>query len=332
MDNRSYDPEGAPKVPLTPDGGAEGAQTLGEHHEQPMPAVPLHGVTQTPADLGQSMAARGGTDAPRPGYDSGYDERATSTQPDQWPAPKIGAEPAAGTIPPESASIQAQSPYSPDAYSPGPGQPPYPAPPERGGGFNWLACCGIGCGVLLVIGVVAFYAVWHFAKPIISAGVELGKVADEVKRGNAPASAAAVKPEELGQHEEQYDNQWIAVSGRVADDPGPQIDKMRQNPSLQNSTAYYIKPNIVLLDVSTATATAHQGDIVSAIGKPVQMDFAKMLGPLATREMEKNNDMGDMKKIVFLICNGVKVVGHEDKDPNEKPATGVGSKDQDAGK
>src|SRR5688500_9125200 len=160
MDNRSYDPDKQPAERLEPGPPAEDvSQVLGEHHEQPVPVDPISGIMADPSATSQ-MAPSGSWDLQRQSYPEFVDQ-AIDHQPAQSADQPTGpAPPATAAHPVDSSAHSGQSPYIPDAYVAGPGSPllPPPAPIEdRPRGFNWLACCGISCGVALVLVVVATF-------------------------------------------------------------------------------------------------------------------------------------------------------------------------------
>jgi hypothetical protein len=327
MDNRSYDPDQQRKDPLVPDGSAEQkSHTLGEHHEQPVPVDPLQGIVGDPtAQTG--IGSMTSSDVVRPSYPE-FTEQAiehqvphAANQPTGAAPPYTSAHVGGATPPPP------ESPYTPHAYASGPGQPPPTShyAEEKKGGFNWLACCGISCGLALVLGIVFFYAGYKYFKPLISAGMQLNTVAEDVKQNGAPEQAdIEVTVEELGANPAQFEGQWVALTGKVADDPGGPVDSMRQQQGMQESSAYFIEPNIVVMDMSTTQPVARQGDTISVIGKPVVLDFEKLLGPLASRQIEKENELEDMKTMVFVVTDKVVVdsssVPNDEMPENETPS------------
>ncbi|MDQ3024827.1 MAG: hypothetical protein M3R04_10715 [bacterium] len=319
MDNRSYEPGQEPKDPLLPDGSViDHSSVIGEHHEQPVPVDPFSGIGGDPS-AGHGMGETSG-EAPRQSYPE-YTGTAIDHQ-----LPHASNQPT-GAAPPYTSAHPAPSTYTPDAYAPGPGQPPLPPLSEDRKGINWLACCGITCGVLLVITIVVVFMGMKYIGPIYKSGLNLANVAEEVEKSGAPDTAdVTVTAEELGANPSQFEGQWVAISGLVSDDPGASVDAMKQKRGLEDSSAYFIEPNIILLDVSTSMPSAHQGDIVLAIGKPVVFDFEKLLGPITGGQIEKDNELGDIKQMVFVITDSVTVVGSTDgtiplevETPGEEP-------------
>jgi hypothetical protein len=320
MDNRSYDPDKLPEEHLEPGPPAEGvSKVLGEHHEQPVPVDPLSGIVSTPGTAG-GMAPQASSDAERASYPEYVDKAIDSQIPHSANQPTGPAPPETSAHPPHEGGYQyGQSPYTPDAYAPGPGSPGLPPigpSEERGKGFNWLACCGIGCGIALVLVLVGTFVTIKYFKPLINAGIHIANVSEEVRQSGAPDSAdVTVSPEDLAANPEQFENQWVQVTGKVSDDPDAMVDAFKQQRGMQETAGYLIGNNIVVLDVSGSEAKAQQGDTVTVIGKPVVLDFS-MLGPFASTEVRSENELGDIENLIFLITDDVAVgSGEKEAEP-----------------
>jgi hypothetical protein len=294
VDNRSYDPDQQPDGPIEPTAPTTAdSHIIGKHHEMPTPIDPASGIAQ---DL--SVAKPQSLEDPAGFHYHTYSE--VGATPDNTPVAHGGLGP---EIPP------AQH-VAPSGYVPGPGMPP-PAQ-GSGKGFPWLPCCGVTCGLLLVITLVFVFVGVKYFKPLINAGIQLGNISEEVKTEGAPDTAEiTVTAQELSANGAQYENQWVELTGRVADDPGPSLDTLRQKRGMQDSTGYVIDPNIIVLDVTNAEQKAQQGETIRVIGKPVILDF-EMLGPTVAKQIEQDAELGDVKQLVFLITDDVQVVEVEE--------------------
>jgi hypothetical protein len=293
VDNQPFDPDSKSSEPILPASPTAGdSSVLGPHHEMPTPVDPASGPAQ---DI--SVARPGSLEDPAGIHYHTYSE--VGATPDNTPVAHGGVGP---EIPPQP------DPYAPQAYTPGPAAAPPPPGEAKAGGFPWLPCCGVTCGLLLVLTLVFVFIGVKYFKPLINAGMQLGNVSSSVKANGAPDKAdVTVTPQELAKNWKQYDGQWVELTGKVTDDPGPSLDTLRQKRGMENTTGYVIDPNIIVLDVSTTEVKAKQGDTISVIGKPVVLDF-EMLGPIASQEIEKENKLGDIRQLVFVITDDVKVV------------------------
>jgi hypothetical protein len=296
VDNRSYDPDQQQDEPLAPGAALEGhSSVIGEHHEMPVPVDPLRGVARDISSTSPGLAG----DQAGLNYQT-YAE--VGAIPDNTPVAHGGVGP---QIPPPAQG------FTPQGNPPPPGAVP---PPQEGRGFPWLGCCGVGCGLGLVLVLLVVFVGVKYFKPLINAGMQLGNVTQSVKASGVPDKAdVTVTPEELSKSAAQYEGQWVSLTGKISDDPGPSLDALRSKRGMQDTTGYVIDHNIMVLDVSGTTVKAKQGETIKLIGKPVILDFS-MLGPITGGEIEKENKLGDLKQIVFVITNDVKVVP-EEKSP-----------------
>jgi hypothetical protein len=200
-----------------------------------------------------------------------------------------------------------------------PMQPGY-SPPQKKGGFNWLACCGISCGVMLVLAIIAGFFIYSAAKkvmdsigPVIEAATELESTSIEEIR----AQAVTVDAEVAGASPETYSEQWLALEGEVMD-PGEFVSTYYagggdttneiQSSASQEGTVYMLRGGIMLTDTSNSASVAGVGEYVRGYGKLVVIDLAAMpwVGPIIAQELGENS------KFSFFVAKQVEAMDMEE--------------------
>lgn len=206
-------------------------------------------------------------------------------------------------------------------------EPGYSAPPQKKGGFNWLACCGISCGVILVITII--FAViginmgrkfMDSLQPMITAAEDIENTPiDEIRAAASPASG-----EEVGSNPDDFEGDWLALEGEIMNPAdfaknyyGEANDVSRDiNSSMrEEGTAYFLKGGIMMIDTSNQASKATEGDMVRGYGKLMILDFATMplIGPMMKAEM------GDNTEFKFFIAKEVEAIDGDDEGTQEAP-------------
>jgi hypothetical protein len=246
---------------------------------------------------------------------------------------------------PGSTEPQPGGPYTPPSqpYGQQPGSYPPPgepygvpqggfsAPPpaaQKKGGFNWLACCGISCGVIVILTIIIVLVVGKSCGGFFGPIVQIAMVATEVQETDAStirSSASPVDANSLVAAPAAYKGKWLAVEGVLGDQNDPMAREMGSQ-SGQEGTAYFMEPNIVVVDASKAPPVGQAGDTVRAYGKAVELDLKEMLkfaGPEAMKEIENDPELAGRTKIVFVFCKEVELVsaGSGGTAPAEPSAT-----------
>jgi hypothetical protein len=269
-------------------------------------------------------------------YSGGGDPGMTDNQPPGSPGaepglggydPPASGQPDYGTEPPgytgqDTGTPPGQPPYGgqqpgfhqPGGYDPGSGaQPPYDyseprySPPPKKGGFNWLACCGIGCGVMLLVTIAICVIMWKVIAPFVGMGVSAGKVAEDIQKtdfATVEANATEIDSATLVASPEAYAGKWLAVTGELDDDSAAQGNNMGQQ-----GTGYVTTEMLIISDLSNTPRVGTKGDWVTAYGKIVVMDFAQVpwLKKMIEEEAAKNPDQPTPTKIVMLFAKKVEL-------------------------
>jgi hypothetical protein len=186
-----------------------------------------------------------------------------------------------------------------------------PPPAGRKSAFNWIACCGIGCGVVLVIGIVAGIVIWRSMGGLVKDTMSVVKVTTEVEAADISqvvSTATPVTAEQLSLAPETYRDQWLAFEGMVTTDPDASHE-IPQSGSMEG-TAYFVEPNIIVMDLSNAVAVATGGDLIQCVGKLAIMDFSKLgsVGAEIEKDMKETGELGGQAKMIFLVTKGIEVV------------------------
>ncbi|MCC7477127.1 hypothetical protein IT575_01605 [bacterium] len=238
------------------------------------------------------------------------------------------APPAGPYAPPADYSPPGQ-PYAPPqdpnaAY----GQAPYSPPPQKKGGFNWLACCGISCGVLLLVSILVVVIVGKSCGGLWGPIMEMGKVAQEIEKtdiSTIQSSASPLDSASLSADPDSFKGQWLALEGMI----GAENDQMAQSmkgQSGQEGTAYFIAPDILVMDISNAPPVGDEGDTIRAYGKAVKFDLKEMLkfmGPEALKELESDPQLQGRTNFVFVFAKQVDLVASGDPPADAAPADGA---------
>lgn len=249
-----------------------------------------------------------------------YQPPAQPYQPPQAPyqPPQAPYQPPAGQYPPPAQPYQQQ----PGGYQ----QVPPPPPPGQRKGFNWLACCGITCLVVVIVGGLVTFCSYTMFKPFWQMGMGMAKVSQTVEttdEATAVAAAVPVTTAELAGAPQNYSGQWLAVTGTLLPTPSGMGNASftSGNFNSANTTPYLMSDNVMVMDMSKAPAVGTTGDTVTAYGQIYALDMAELekipyVGKSMVEEMKKSDPtLAASSKIVFVMAKKVELVGASGMQP-----------------
>jgi hypothetical protein len=207
------------------------------------------------------------------------------------------------------------------SYVPPPPPPPQPAKK----GFNWLACCGISCLVLVIIGALLGWGCYRMVQPFIGLGMEMAKIQQDVSAADASTIRGAAIPvttDALNDTPIAFEKQWVAVEGKISTDVPSSSSFSAGDFDSQNTTQYMLEGNVIVMDVSRAPKVGSTGDTIRAYGKIVVWDMSEMskmpfFGKVIEEEMKKEPELAKNTKMIFVIAKEVELVtggGDESSD------------------
>jgi hypothetical protein len=217
-------------------------------------------------------------------------------------------QPQAGGGAPYQPPQQQQQPYG---YQQA---PPPPAPQKKG--FNWLACCGITCLVLVIIGGGIAFCSYKMVAPFVNMGLEIDSLQTEVKGADISTirgSAVEVDTQMLFENPGDFKGSWLVVTGEVIDDDS--------NASIGADsfaggefTTYVLENNVILMDVSNASSGVAAGDQIRAYGKCYGWDLMELekmpfFGKTIADEMRSDPEFSGNTKMIFFMGKGIEIVG-----------------------
>jgi hypothetical protein len=235
------------------------------------------------------------------------------TPPDQPTADEHPSAPAppAGPPTPVAGQSPAQMPYQPSGQYLPPAPPP-PPPPRKG--FNWLACCGITCAVLLIVGGLVAYCGYRFFQPFMGMAMELPQLQTEVQQTDIQtikSAAMSVDAATLVSNPATYEGQWLELTAKIdntnqlggAPFPG-------NNAGGVQSTNYALEENILLMDITQSPLVGNPGDEIIAYGKIYSWNIKELekmpiVGKSIGEEMQKDPTMQGNMQLVFFIAKEV---------------------------
>jgi len=215
------------------------------------------------------------------------------------------------------------------SYIPPPPPPPQPAKK----GFNWLACCGITCLVLVIIGALMAWGCYRMAKPFIAMIAEMKVIQEEVMRTDSAtvrSAATAVDGSTLTQTPSDYKDKWLAVEDTIVSTTMGANPFSGGNAQAQNATQYTLTSGIMVIDLSNAPPVGSGGDTIRAYGKAYIMDWkdlekAPIFGKLV-EELKKESAPGaNTLQLPIVIAKEVELVtagggGEEEQPQDDAPA------------
>jgi len=232
------------------------------------------------------------------------------TQPDQPTADEQPSSTSAPGSPPTRGAGQApeQVPYQPQ----GGYLPPPPPPPRKG--FNWLACCGITCVVLLIVGGLVGYCGYRVFQPFFSMGMQLQQLFADVQQTDILTIKSAAMPVDtslLTSSPATYEGQWLELEGQIVNTNAFGGSSFSSgNVNTQQTTNYMLEENVILMDITQSPAVGGPGDSILAYGQIYSWDLMEMekmpfIGKAITEEMKKDPSLQGNTQVVFFVAKEV---------------------------
>lgn len=225
-------------------------------------------------------------------------------------------------MPADTGAPPAQQPYQPPQQPVQPAGSYPPPPPPQGKGFNWLACCGITCAVLLIVGGVVGYCGYRFFQPILNVGLQMMQVAETVKAtdiATIKAEALETDAEALAANPTVYKGKWLMIEGAIASQSGP-IGEMQGAFNAENYTPYILADNVLVLDISQQAPVGGVGDRIRAYGQCMVWDLMELekmpfVGKQMAEEMANEPALQGKTMMIFVVAKEVTRVSVADGSP-----------------
>ena len=198
---------------------------------------------------------------------------------------------------------------------PGQSYPPPPPPPQRKP-FNWLACCGISCVILLIVGGLIGYGCYRMAQPFVQVGMEMVELENRVSSTAIETienEAVAVSAAEFSSNPDAYRDQWLVIEG--------QVDSLSANASFGNSSAsgstdgttYVIDGTVIVIDITNTPHVAKPAESIRAYGQAMSWSMESMtsmpiIGGLMKQAMEEDPTFKDAMGMTFFIAKKVELI------------------------
>lgn len=201
-------------------------------------------------------------------------------------------------------------------YTPSGGYAPPPPPQKKG--FNWLACCGITCLVLVIIFGAMGYCGYRMMAPVLNMGLQMESISQNVKATDAAtikAGAIPVTPEQLTSDVDSYQGQWLRLEGELAlADALSSSSFSTGDFSTEDSTNYPMPGNVLVMDVTGAPAVGGAGDTIVAYGQCYGWDLQELekipfVGKIIVDEMKNDPNLGGNTQMIFFLAKEVERVG-----------------------
>lgn len=192
--------------------------------------------------------------------------------------------------------------------TPSPSPPPPPPPPAKR--FNWLACCGISCGVLLLIGIITGIFIFKFVQGGMDTFQPMLDAAEQVEQTDLATIKAEAKPVSslmLAANPSEYTSGWIELEGSIIPDP----DGGSQYPGGGEGTTYFVADNVLVIDSSNSPRVGSTGDTIRCWGKAVVFDLTSipLIGGLIEQAMKQDPNVPDLSNLVLFMAKSVELVG-----------------------
>ncbi|MBN2081739.1 hypothetical protein JW859_05955 [bacterium] len=207
------------------------------------------------------------------------------------------------------------------AYQPAGGYQAPPPPPAKKGGFNWLACCGITCLVLLIIGGLVGFCTWRMIAPFMGMGLQMASISETVSNTDIQtikASAVEVDVDQLKAGAKGYEGQWLKLTGELTQ-AGQIASGFSTNEfNSEDMTSYVLGSNIVVMDVTKAPSVGGMGDTIVAYGKCYSWDLMELekmpfFGGMIAEELKNSPEFQGNTSMVFFMAKEVTRVGVADQ-------------------
>jgi len=223
------------------------------------------------------------------------------------------------------------------AYQPAGGYQAPPPPPAKKGGFNWLACCGITCLVLLIIGGLMAFCTYRMAAPFMSMGIQMGTISETVSNTDIQtikAGAVEVDVDALNAGAKSFEGQWLKLTGEITHSGDMSSSFSSGDFDTKDMTSYMLGTNIVVMDVSNAPTVGGMGDTIVAYGKCYSWDLMELekmpfIGSMLVEQIKSSPEFQGNTSMVFFMAKEVSRVGVADAadegEDAEQPETGEGA-------
>jgi hypothetical protein len=182
----------------------------------------------------------------------------------------------------------------------------------------WLSIFGI-IVLIIIIGVVlavVFIVKPGMKNPLVTSATRLAPAITEMQTqtmSQLENQAAFVTPADLEADPTGYDDRYVATEGVVS---GEESSGVSQNIALnmfenEPYKGYVVDDAIVVLDITGTGPTLSDGSVIRAVGKLFVVNIKDIwelpvVGPNLKKEFA--NVEGMSESVIFLICNGIKVV------------------------
>ena len=202
------------------------------------------------------------------------------------------------------------------AYGEGGAPPP---PGKTKGGFNWLLCCGVSCGVMVLIFIVMMVFFGKMIKDLVAANkgaeavaIELGETDIATIQGEAiyiDAPSVAANPD-------AYMDQWLAVEGVIS------ANQAMASRGSDQGTSYVVDGGLIITDTSYNAPVGVSGETIVAYGKLMIIDISAIPGLQALMDQAAKEDptmagmFQDGKMMMFLAKQVVPAGGEQPTDPD----------------
>lgn len=231
----------------------------------------------------------------------------------------------------------------PPPYQPGQQQYPPPGsfspqPQAQKKSFNWLACCGITCLVLVIILGAVGYCGYRTVLPFMNVGMQMNSLPQTIADADIAtikANATFVTPELLVSETSQYQDQWLRLEG-VLEAEGEAFGGPPGASGTENATTYVMAGNILVMDLSETPSVAGAGETIIAYGKCFGWDLREMesipfFGKYIAEELKKAPELGGNMQMVFFFAKEVERVGVAGDDAAVETADSKAEPEDDSG-
>jgi hypothetical protein len=184
---------------------------------------------------------------------------------------------------------------------------------------HWLSIFGIIVLVIIILvggWLLLFVAKPGMKNPIVQSAERLYPAIKEMQTQTSSqleSQAAFVTPADLEADPTGYDDRFVATEGVVS---GEESSGVSQNIALnmfenEPYKGYVVDDAIVVLDITGTGPTLKDGSVIRAVGKLFVVNIEDIwklpvVGPNLKKEFA--NVEGMSPTVIFLICNGIKVV------------------------
>ena len=230
-------------------------------------------------------------------------------------------------MPADTGAPPAQQPYQPP-QQPAASYPPPPQPQSRG--FNWLACCGITCLVLLIVGGLVGYCGYRAFKPLLDLVFGLDAVAGEVRSAELQTIKDGAMELDTGMlvgNATMYEQQWLALEGEIATVGFPEeMNFSGRQFNTEQTTNYILDNNVIVLDLTQAAPVGSVGDRIRVYGRCYVWDLDKaeddsFISGMVREVMEQDPDWAGSTTLIFCFAKEVTRVSVADGAPAEPADT-----------